>query len=244
MLLAMVLVLGGGALLYKKLSGRAGGSQLQTLVQVGVGQTVTVPEGSSAQQADNTAAQADTATGTAAASTPVTTTAATAGHATAASTASPAGADTTAAAANQTRDPRLQPAPDFTVYDAEGKAYKLSDFRGKPVVLNFWASWCPPCQSEMPDFDAKYKELGETVQFLMVNCTDNQRETMGSASAFIEERGYSFPVFYDLGQEGTQAYQAYSIPRTFFIDAEGYLIANALGAISGDILQQGIDMIR
>ena len=88
-------------------------------------------------------------------------------------------------------------APDFTVYDAEGNEVHLSDYVGKPIVLNFWASWCGPCQMEMPDFHEKYLVLSEDVNFLMVNMTTG-RETMESASAFIEKNEYSFPVFYDI----------------------------------------------
>ena len=60
-------------------------------------------------------------------------------------------------------------APDFTVYDASGNPVKLSDYFGKPIVLNFWASWCGPCQMEMPDFQEKYEALDGQVQFLMIN---------------------------------------------------------------------------
>lgn len=134
-------------------------------------------------------------------------------------------------------------APDFTVYDLEGNAHQLSDFFGKPIVLNFWASWCGPCKSEMPDFDAACAELDGQVQFLMVNMTDGSRETVDTASAFIEEQGYTFPVYYDTEQSAAYMYGVYSLPTTYFIDREGNLAAQAKGAISVDILQQGIDMI-
>jgi len=134
-------------------------------------------------------------------------------------------------------------APDFTVYDADGNAVHLSDFRGKPVVLNFWASWCGPCKMEMPDFQAKYEELGDSVEFMMVNATDGGRETVDTAQAFLEEVGYSFPVYFDSDYEANYAYGVTGLPTTFFINAEGYVEAYAPGAIPADLLQQGIDMI-
>lgn len=134
-------------------------------------------------------------------------------------------------------------APDFTVYDADGNAYKLSDFRGKPVVLNFWASWCGPCKMEMPDFNTTYGELGDELHFLMVNMTDGSQETFESASSFIADSGYTFPVYYDTSYEAAIAYSVYSLPTTYFIDQEGHAIAQATGAIDAETLQRGIDMI-
>lgn len=110
-------------------------------------------------------------------------------------------------------------------------------------MLNFWASWCGPCQSEMPDFHEKYQELGDEIHFLMVKMTGG-RETLSSAKAFISEKGYTFPVFYDKDSDAASTYGVYSLPTTYFIDAEGCAIAQATGAIDEDTLQRGINMIK
>lgn len=140
-------------------------------------------------------------------------------------------------------EPAKQPAPDFTVYDAEGNAHKLSDFRGKPVILNFWATWCGYCKMEMPDFNEKYQEYGEEVHFLMVNVTDGAQETVETASAFVAEEGYSFPVYYDTGLEAASAYNTSGLPVTYFIDAEGNFAAWQQGMLTADTLQKGIDIL-
>ena len=140
-------------------------------------------------------------------------------------------------------EPEKMLAPDFTVFDLEGNAVHLSDFMGKPIILNFWASWCGPCKIEMPDFHEKYLEVGNDIHFLMINMTDGSRETVDSASKFIAEQEYTFPVFYDTESDASAAYGVYSLPTTFFIDAEGYAIAQATGAINMKILDKGIEMI-
>lgn len=136
-----------------------------------------------------------------------------------------------------------QQAPDFTVYDPDGNEVKLSDYFGKPIVLNFWASWCGPCKSEMPHFEEKYLQLHEDVTFLMVNMTDNSRETVEIASEFITESGYTFPVLYDTASSAAYTYGVRSLPTTIFIDAQGNGVAQATGAIDAATLQRGIDMI-
>ena len=127
-------------------------------------------------------------------------------------------------------------APDFTVYDKEGNAVNLSDFIGKPAIVNFWASWCGPCQMEMPDFDE--------INFVMVNMTDGSQETLETATKFVEESGYSFPVYYDTDMDAAMTYSVSSIPSTFFIDAEGHAVAWAQGMIDAETLQKGIDMVK
>lgn len=148
-------------------------------------------------------------------------------------------------AAQPTAAPTEEPshaAPDFTVYDADGNAVKLSDYFGKPLVLNFWASWCGPCKSEMPEFQQAYEEQ-DGVQFLLVNMTTG-RETKEAAQALLEQEGYTFPVLFDTDGDAASTYSVYSLPTTYFVDAEGNLVAWARGAIDGEMLQKGIGMIQ
>ena len=137
-----------------------------------------------------------------------------------------------------------QPAPDFTVYDAEGNEITLSALMdGKPTVLNFWASWCGPCRSEMPHIQEAYERLGGEVSFVMINMTDGQRETRESAEEYMAESGWTFSIYFDSDYDAAMTYGAYSLPQTYFIDAEGRLIAAARGSMSAEVLQSGIDMI-
>ncbi len=139
---------------------------------------------------------------------------------------------------------QLQKAPDFTVYDIDGNKISLSDMIGKPTFVNFWASWCGPCKMEMPDFDAAYKDVGSDINFMVVNMTDGSRETVDVASSFIEEMGYTFPVYYDTDYDAAMTYGVYSLPTTYFIDAEGNAVAQTSGAIDSETLYRGIEMIR
>ena len=134
-------------------------------------------------------------------------------------------------------------APDFTVYDAEGNAVSLSDFSGKPVVINFWATWCGYCVREMPAFEKAAAEYGDEVVFMMINVTDGYSETKEEAMEFISENGYTFPVYYDTELSAAYAYGASSLPATGFITPSGIFAGGQLGAMSEDVLFSYIDQL-
>lgn len=134
-------------------------------------------------------------------------------------------------------------APDFTVTDLEDREHRLSEFVGKPIVLNFWASWCGPCKSEMPDFQKAYETYGDRIHFVMVNLTDGSGETVKTASDFIASAGYTFPVYYDTSSSAAMTYGVNAVPVTYFIDASGQLVAYGQGALDAETLLTGIGMI-
>ncbi len=146
-------------------------------------------------------------------------------------------------AEGMTDQTELEMAPDFTVYNSAGEAVKLSDYAGKPVVLNFWASWCPPCREEMPYFEELYTEMGDEVEFMMVNMTDNDRETVEVATKFMTDAGYTMPILFDTDTQAARAYTVIGVPMTMFVNAEGELVATARGSVTKDMLLEGITAI-
>ena len=134
-------------------------------------------------------------------------------------------------------------APDFTMTDADGATLTLADFKGKPVLLNFWASWCGPCASEMPDIQSAWEEHGNDVEFVIVNMTDMNGETEQSAKAFLAENNYTFPCYFDANNSAATAFGVSSIPQTYLINAEGNIIGAYMGAMDASVIAQGIDML-
>ncbi|TFG48187.1 MAG: TlpA family protein disulfide reductase [Anaerolineales bacterium] len=130
-----------------------------------------------------------------------------------------------------------QPAPELTLFDLDGNEVSLSDFRGEVVLLNNWATWCPPCRQEMPEFNAyydKYKEQG----FQVVAIEAGQPEE--EVRSFVEEAGLDFVVLLDPENQSLITFQQTSLPNSFVIDRKGNLRMAWLGAIKGPTLEKYI----
>ena len=136
-----------------------------------------------------------------------------------------------------TEDIKKNTAPDFTVLDKDGNTVRLSEKFGKPIVINFWATWCPPCKQELPDFDKLCKEYGDRVVFMMVNLTDGYRDTVDGTKRFVSGKGYTFPVYFDTKDNAASAYNVSSIPQTTFIDAKGNIYTTRIGAMNEAMLR-------
>ncbi len=126
--------------------------------------------------------------------------------------------------------PRIgRPAPDFVLNNLEGKPIRLSDFRGKTVFLNFWATWCPPCRAEMPDIERVYQEYTDKdVVVLAVN----QREDPETVKRFMESLNLSLPVLLDSSGEVGRRYRVSGIPTSFFVDPKGVIREMNVGTMT------------
>ena len=138
------------------------------------------------------------------------------------------------------------PAPDFTLTDQYGNTHTLSDYKGKTVFLNFWATWCGPCKSEMPDIQKLYEDYGENGGDLVVLGVASPRTeqnpytnegTQEEVEQFLEDNGYTFPVVMDLTGETLYYYAISAFPTTFMIDSNGNVYGYVPGALTGDIME-------
>lgn len=118
-------------------------------------------------------------------------------------------------------------APDFTLETITGEAVSLSALRGQPVIINFWASWCPPCRAEMPTLQAIYNDYKDQVAILAVNAAS--QDTLSDALAFLNEIGLTIPVLLDTDGTAQRLYIVASLPTTFFIDAHGVISEVVVG---------------
>lgn len=140
-----------------------------------------------------------------------------------------------------TETPKLPfEAADFTVYDMNGNAVKLSDMAGKVIVVNYWATWCTYCKMEMPEFQEMYDKYGDEVVFMMIN----YQESKSVVKSYIDKEGYSFPVYMDTSGLAAALYGVTAFPTTYFFSEDGSFTAYATGAINTSIIEQGIDMVK
>lgn len=164
-----------------------------------------------------------------------------------------AGTAASSGSAASSEQPEI-PAPDFTLTDQFGKTHTLSDYQGQVVFLNFWATWCGPCQREMPDIQAMYEDLGLNEEDVAVLAVANPKSDQypynrdvseDEVKQFLEENGYTYPVAMDTTGEVFAAYGVRAFPTTFMIDREGNVFGYVESTLTRDIMdsivQQTLD---
>jgi cytochrome c biogenesis protein CcmG, thiol:disulfide interchange protein DsbE len=136
-------------------------------------------------------------------------------------------------------------APDFTLQDEQGQAIRLSDLRGRPVLVNLWASWCPPCQAEMPDMEKAYEKYSQQ-GFIILAINTTYQDQKSSALAFASQHGLTFPILFDMDGTVSHQYMVRAMPTSFFIDQQGIIRRVIVGGpMAGGLLSFEIEkMLR
>ncbi|WP_273833537.1 TlpA family protein disulfide reductase [Guptibacillus sedimenti] len=134
-----------------------------------------------------------------------------------------------------------QIAPNFKLQTLNGEAVQLSDYRGKRVIVNFWATWCPPCRAEIPDFQKLYEK--KDVEILAVNLTETEESTEG-VEGFVKEFGMTFPVVMDVNSDVSDTYQVSAYPTSYMIDSNGRIQFVAMGALNYDLMIQQYEKMK
>ena len=113
-------------------------------------------------------------------------------------------------------------APDFALSTLEGGSVRMADLRGKVVLLNFWATWCPPCEAEMPDLDALHRTYGQSQGLVVLGV--NLQEDAGKVAQYVRERNLGFPILLDVdGHVTSEVYHVRPLPTSFIVDRQGYI---------------------
>ncbi|CAM3939800.1 redoxin domain-containing protein [Alkalicoccus chagannorensis] len=131
-------------------------------------------------------------------------------------------------------------APDFELTTLEGETVQLSDFRGSPVMLNFWATWCPPCRAEMPDMQQVYDD-GD-LEVLAVNLTSSE-SSADDVSTFVTDFGLTFPILMDEEAEISDLYEIQPVPTSYFIDENGRIQQASYGPVNEEQMRQQAEML-
>ncbi|MFZ6018588.1 MAG: TlpA family protein disulfide reductase [Chloroflexota bacterium] len=128
--------------------------------------------------------------------------------------------------------------PDFSLESLDGEKITFSELVGKPIVVNFWATWCDPCKEEMPLFEAIYRENSGIVMLGV-----NYNEPANIIRRFVEERGITFPVLLDADGKIAERFQVFGFPTTYFIDRDGILRSTHVGQLDEQILSSYLEKI-
>lgn len=132
------------------------------------------------------------------------------------------------------------PAPDFTLVRVGGGELSLAELRGRPVVLNFWATWCAPCEAEMPELEQAYRRYGDA-GLLVLGVNQGEGET--TVRAYADRLGITFPLLRDGDMEVGRRYRVEALPTTFFIDREGIIREQVIGQMNTAVLRQRLRSI-
>lgn len=143
--------------------------------------------------------------------------------------------------ADNTATEDSEPAIDFTVLADDGNTVMFSEMKGRPMVINFWASYCYACTKELPAFENAYNQYKGEIEFMMIDRTDGTKETKRMAVSYIEKKGYTFPVYYDTEGEAFSKLRCYGVPMTFFVDSDGNIVSYISGEISEEELISRIE---
>ncbi|MGE8204604.1 peroxiredoxin family protein [Heyndrickxia sp. NPDC080065] len=142
---------------------------------------------------------------------------------------------------NATNNQEADFAPDFELTTLSGKQAKLSDFKGKKVILNFWATWCPPCRAEMPHMQSFYeKNKSKGIEVVAINLTSNEKslQKVQKVKDFVKEYKLTFPILLDeVGMIGAQ-YQVFTIPTSYILDEEGKILKKQIGPMDEEMMEK------
>lgn len=136
-----------------------------------------------------------------------------------------------------------QAAPDFQLQTIDGNTMKLSDLKGKKVILNFWATWCPPCKAEIPHMQKFYSEqTNDKVEIVAVNVTNGEKNP-NDVETFVKDNGLTFPILLDFTGEVGQTYQAFTIPTSYMIDSKGVIQKKIIGPMDKEMMYELVNNV-
>lgn len=158
---------------------------------------------------------------------------------------SPSGiASTTDTSAEASRSLPQLSSYDATLHTESGDARTLVQIAdGKPLIMNFWATWCPYCVQEMGDFQELYNTYGDRISFAFIDVADGRRETVSDAAAWLRDNGYTLPAYYDTTGEASAIYGATSLPTTAIVDANGTILNVSPGMIDSANMRRILDAL-